>query len=48
MVVYAIVGFFKTRRTMQPLALSITDDERLPEFTFNDQIRGYNVAAAPN
>lgn len=43
--VYAIVGFFKTRRYMQPLVLSITDDERSPDFTFNDQIRGYNVAA---
>ncbi|MEX3671411.1 hypothetical protein AB3X82_24790 [Paraburkholderia phenoliruptrix] len=42
--VYAIVGFFKTRRHTQPLALSITDDVRSPDFTFNDQIRGYSVA----
>lgn len=42
---YAIVGFFKTRRFMQPLELSITDDVRSPDFTFNDQIRGYSVAA---
>ncbi|MDR6419390.1 hypothetical protein J2801_001641 [Paraburkholderia phenoliruptrix] len=43
--VYAIIGFFKTRRYMQPLALSITDDVRSPDFSFNDQVRGYNVAA---
>ncbi|VVE71310.1 hypothetical protein PPN31119_03894 [Pandoraea pnomenusa] len=43
--VYAIVGIFKTRRYMQPLALSITDDVRSPDFSFNDQVRGYNVAA---
>lgn len=42
--VYAIVGIFKTRRYMQPLALSITDDVRSPDFIFNDQIRGYSVA----
>ncbi|MFM0139904.1 hypothetical protein [Caballeronia grimmiae] len=42
--VYAIIGFFKTRRFMQPLALSITDDVRSPDSTFNDQIRGYSVA----
>lgn len=41
---YAIIGFFKTRRYMQPLVLSITDDVRSPDFTFNDQIRGYSVA----
>ncbi len=41
---YAVVGFFKTRRYMQPLALSITDDVRSPVFTFNDQVRGYSVA----
>ncbi|MBR7900981.1 MULTISPECIES: hypothetical protein [Burkholderia] len=41
---YAIVGFFKTRRYMQPLALSITDDVLSPDFTFNDKIRGYSVA----
>ncbi|KVE28316.1 hypothetical protein WI93_11075 [Burkholderia vietnamiensis] len=42
--VYAIVGFFKTRRYMQPLVLSITDDVRSPDFAFNDQFRGYSVA----
>ncbi|MDV2201746.1 hypothetical protein [Burkholderia pseudomallei] len=42
--VYAIIGFFKTRRYMQPLALSIMDDVRSPDFTFNDQFRGYSVA----
>ncbi|CAE6801833.1 hypothetical protein [Paraburkholderia domus] len=42
--VYAIVGFFKTRRYMQPLVLSITDDVRSPDLTFNDQFRGYSVA----
>lgn len=42
--VYAIIGFFKTRRYIQPLALSITDDVRSPDFTFNDQFRGYSVA----
>lgn len=41
---YAILGFFKTRRCMHPLALSITDDVRSPDFTFNNQVRGYNVA----
>lgn len=43
-VFYAIVGVFKTRRYMQPLALSITDKARSPDFTFNDQFRGYSVA----
>lgn len=43
--VYAIVGFFKTRRYMQPLVLSVTDEARSPDFAFNDQFRGYNVAA---
>ncbi|HEM7873899.1 TPA: hypothetical protein U2L31_000212 [Burkholderia contaminans] len=43
--VYAVVGFFKTQRYMQPLALSITDEVRSPDFTFNDQVRGYSVAA---
>ena len=42
--VYAIFGFFKTRRYLQPLALSITDTVRSPDFTFNDQFRGYSVA----
>jgi hypothetical protein len=42
--VYTVVGFFKTRRYMQPLALAITDDMRTPDFTFNDQVRGYSVA----
>ncbi len=42
--VYAVVGFFKTQRYMQPLALSITDDVRSPDFAFNDQFRGYSVA----
>lgn len=42
--VYAIVGFFKAHRYMQPLALSITDDVRSPDFTFNDQFRGFSVA----
>lgn len=42
--VYAIIGFFKTQRYVQPLALSITDDLRSPDFTFNDQFRGYSVA----
>jgi len=42
--VYAIAAIFKTRRYMQPIALSITDDVRSPDFTFNDQVRGYNVA----
>lgn len=42
--VYAVVGFFKTRQFMQPLALSIKDDVRSPDFTFNDQVRGYSVA----
>ncbi|CAJ5215112.1 hypothetical protein [Burkholderia pseudomallei] len=43
--VYAIVGFFKTLRHMQPLALSITDDVRSSGSTLNDQFRSYNVAA---
>ena len=43
-VFYAIVGVFKTRRYMQPLALSITDEVRSPDFTFNAQFRGYSVA----
>jgi hypothetical protein len=42
--VYAIVGFFKARRHMDPLTLSITDTVRSPDFTYNDQIRGYSVA----
>lgn len=42
--VYAIVGFSKTRRYMQPLVLSVADDVRSPDFTFNDQFRGYSVA----
>jgi hypothetical protein len=42
--VYAIVGFFKTRRYIQPLVLAVADDVRSPDFTFNDQFRGYSVA----
>jgi len=42
--VYAIIGFFKTRRYMCPLVLTVTDDKRSPDFTFNDQVRGYSVA----
>jgi len=42
--VYAIVGFFKTRRYMCPLVLTVTDDVRSPDFTFNDKVRGYSVA----
>lgn len=42
--VYAIVGFFKTRRYMQPLVLTVTDEARSPDFTFNDHMRGYSVA----
>ena len=42
---YVVAGFFKARRHMDPLTLSITDDVRSPDFTFNDQFRGYNVAA---
>ncbi|MEK0233023.1 hypothetical protein [Ralstonia pseudosolanacearum] len=42
--VYAIIGFFKTRRYMKPLALSITDEMRSPDFTFNERVRGYSVA----
>ncbi|CAJ3224725.1 hypothetical protein [Burkholderia pseudomallei] len=43
--VYAIVAIFKTRRYMQPLVVTVTDDKRSPDFTFNDQVRGYSVAA---
>lgn len=43
--VYAIVAVFKTLRFMQPLAVRVADDVRSPDFTFNDQVRGYNVAA---
>lgn len=43
--IYAIVAVFKTRRYMHPLALMVTDDVRSPELTFNDQVRGYSVAA---
>lgn len=42
--VYAVVGFFKTQRYMQPLVLSITDNIRSPDFTCNDQVCGYSVA----
>jgi hypothetical protein len=42
--VYSVVGFFKTRRFMEPLVLTVTDDVRSPDFTFNDQVRGYSVA----
>jgi hypothetical protein len=42
--VYAMVGFFKTRRYMQPLVLTVVDGVRSPDFTFNDQFRGYSVA----
>lgn len=42
--VYVVAGFFKARRHMDPLTLSVTDDVRSPDFTFNDLIRGYSVA----
>jgi hypothetical protein len=42
--VYAIVGFFKTRQYMQPLVLTVVDDVRSPDFTFNDHFRGYSAA----
>ncbi|MBB5508724.1 hypothetical protein [Paraburkholderia atlantica] len=43
--VYLFAAFFKAHRFTAPLALSITDDVRSPDFTCNDQIRGYSVAA---
>ena len=41
---YAILGFSKTRRYMQPLVLTVADDVRSPDFTFNGHMRGYSVA----
>jgi hypothetical protein len=43
--VYAVVGFFKTRSRMQPLTLTVADDVRPPDFTINNKMRGYSVAA---
>lgn len=43
--VYGVVGFFKTRSRMQPLILTVADDIRPPDFTFNNKVRGYSVAA---
>lgn len=42
---YAVAGFIKTQRYMQPLVVTVADDVRSPDFAFNDQFRSYSVAA---
>ncbi|WP_175787139.1 hypothetical protein [Burkholderia anthina] len=43
-VVYLFAACLKAYWRIVPLTLSITDDLRSPDFTFNDQFRGYSVA----
>jgi|UniRef100_UPI0038BA2750 hypothetical protein len=43
-VVYLFAGFFKAHRLLRPLAVTVTDDVRSPDFAFHDQVRGHNVA----
>ncbi|WP_318833485.1 hypothetical protein [Burkholderia cepacia] len=43
-VVYLFAACLKAYWRIVPLTLSITDDVRSPDFTFNDQFRGYSVA----
>ncbi|MDP9582251.1 UNVERIFIED_ORG: hypothetical protein J2791_001533 [Burkholderia contaminans] len=43
-VVYLFAACLKAYWRIVPLNLSITDDVRSPDFTFNDQFRGYSVA----
>jgi hypothetical protein len=41
---YVFTAAFKAYRLVRPLALTITDDIRSPDFSFNEKARGYNVA----
>ena len=42
---YAIFGFFKTRRYMQPIIVTVADGVQSPASMFSDQFRNYSVAA---
>jgi hypothetical protein len=41
---YVFTAAFKAYRFVRPLALTVTDDIRSPDFSFNEKVRGYNVA----
>lgn len=43
--VYAIFGFFKTRRYMQPIIVTVGDGVQSSGSTFHDQFRTYKVVA---
>jgi hypothetical protein len=47
LIAFAVCAIFAVRKAywaVRPLALTITDDVRSPDFSFNENVRGYNVA----